>query len=196
MTITRGLTTLKLLDKRINKAITGGQFANYTVGGKEQFQDIDPNASFQSVDDLINYRSKLKAAIMESNAKTIVKIGNKKMTVVEAIETKDSIKYRKDLLRKIMSDMRNVRGTVENINEDVAERLDRMLQANFSKDGKVTEKDIEAVSKPFLKQNEAKEVENKKFYEKVENLEEEIDTFEAEVDLVLSESNATATIEI
>ena len=34
ITVTRALSQLKLLDKRINKAIENSDFANFTIGGK------------------------------------------------------------------------------------------------------------------------------------------------------------------
>lgn len=194
ISITRALGQLKLLDKRISKAITAGNFANYTVGGKSYLDKFTPEADLQSVQDLINYRAKLKASIMVSNSTTDITIGETTMTVVEAIESKESIKYRKDLLRKMKSDVSNVESTVLMSNEQVQERLDRMLEASFGRDSKPTGTEFETVGKPFLDKNEFVSVDNVKIQETITKLENEIDTFEAEVDLVLSESNATTNI--
>lgn len=196
ITVTRALATLKTLDKRISKAVNGAAFANYTVGGKPEIEAYTPAEDLQSIQDLIDYRSALKSGIMKSNATTKVKIGDEKMTVVQAIETKDSIKYKKLLLKKIQSDLRTVDSYVEDINQDVQRRLDQHVSVILGKDGKSTEAEIAGLTDPFLKKNEAKSVDSQKYRDIAEKMEEEVDTFIAEVDLVLSESNATTTIEI
>jgi len=197
ITITRALSQLKLLDKRITKAIKNSSFGNYTVGGKPNDSDFTPKEDFQKITDLIDYRAKIKSGIMKKNSTTKVKIGDKTMTVVDAIEMKDSIKYTKELLRKIGTDINTATENCDNINYDVQRRLDSLLEANFGKDTKSSSRDYSAVSDPFLERNEAKlspEVDNfRKIYEELEN---EIDVFESEVDLVLSESNSTTFIQI
>ena len=195
MTVTRALSTLKLLDKRINKSIANSIFANYTVGGVLDNDNYTPNEDLQAVNDLIQYRAKLKTAIMSSNSTTKVKVGKVKMTVVQAIETKDSILYKKNLLHKILGDLRRVTSDVELVNEDVKDRLDKIVQASFGS-SEVSKSSYESISKPFLEKNSAKTVDSEKFIRIALDLEEEIDTFESEVDLVLSESNATTTIEV
>ena len=48
--------------------------------------------------DLISRRNKIKSAIIMSNAKTVVEVAGKQMTVAEAIDKKSSIEYEKELL--------------------------------------------------------------------------------------------------
>ena len=194
ISITRALNTLKLLDKKISKSIESSQFANYTVGGKSYLDKYTPNEDLQSINDLISYRARLKSAIMASNAVTLVTVGDIKMTVVQAIETKDSIKYRKQLLRKIKQDLANVERIVTDTNEQVQVRLDRLVEASLGSDKSKSEYD--AIAKPFLEKNEAKSVDSVKYDKIAKDLEAEIDLFESEVDLVLSESNATTFIEV
>ncbi len=196
ISITRALVSLKLMDKKILKATSSANFANYTVGGKSKLDVFEPVKYLQKVQDLINYRAQLKTAIMVSNSKTNIKIGKNKMTVVEAIETKDSIKYKRQLLTRMKSDVSDVEESVEYGNVEVQQRLDKMLNASFGRESKPNESDLAVISKPFLTKNEYKSVDNAKVQETIDLMEDEIDTFEAEVDMCLSESNAITLIEV
>jgi hypothetical protein len=196
ITITRALAKLKLLDKQITKAVQNGTFSNYTVGGKSILEQFTPQEDLQTVQDLITFRAKLKTGIMKSNSLTQVKIGDKSMTVVEAIETKDSIKYRESLLRKMKSDVAEVEENVEYGNNQVQERLDKMLVSSFGRDSKPKAEDIKSISEPFIASNGFKSVDNVKIQETIEKMESDIDIFVSEVDMILSESNAVTKIEV
>lgn len=196
ITVTRALAKLKLLDKQINKKIDGSLFSSYKVGGKNIKDEFNPVQDLQAVTDLIDFRAKLKTGIMKSNSTTFVQIGKVKMTVVEAIETKDSIAYRQSLLRKIKNDISNAEEAVEYGNEQVKDRLDKMLVSSFGRDSKPKEEDIKAISKPFLDNNEYELIKSDKIEKVIATMEDEIDTFISEVDMVLSESNAVTTIEV
>jgi len=201
MSITRGLAELKLLDKRIQKGINETTFMTTAIGHKpvpgftstkEYEQNTEKN--YSSVVDLIKRRQTIKSLIVESNAKTMVTISGKKMTVAEAIERKTSIQYEKLLLEKMRRDYNHAVNEVESKNEEVQLRLDRLLEANFGKDSKVKDTEMEAISKPFKEQNEAKLVDPLKLKEKIDTLSKEIDEFESEVDFILSESNTITKI--
>jgi hypothetical protein len=83
LTITEALVKLKLLDKKINDKVNSLVPA-VVVHGKNQptgFPNDDSfvqwvDANYQSAEDLISYRDKIKQAIVQSNAVTKVKIGN------------------------------------------------------------------------------------------------------------------------
>lgn len=83
MTITRGLAELKLLENRITSAINDTKFAvcvtkktNYNINKNDFTSQV--LAKQQSINDLINRREKIKAAIMKTNVSTMVKIGSKR----------------------------------------------------------------------------------------------------------------------
>jgi hypothetical protein len=196
ISVTRALGQLKLLDKKITKAVQAGNFSNYKVGGKSYIDKYTPVSDLQSVEDLIKQRAKLKTAIMVSNSVTVIKIGDKAMKVIEAIETKDSIQYRKLLLRKMKNDVAVVEQAVDTGNQEVQVRLDKMLISSYGRDVKPTGTEIETISKPFLDKNGLTLDHNEKIIDCIRSTEDEIDVFEAEVDLVLSESNAITLIKI
>ena len=194
MTVTRALATLKRLDKKINKAINRGCFINHKVGQKLN-KDCNPKADYQSIQDLIQRRNKIKSAVMKSNAITEVKIAGKIFTVQEAIDAKNSIGYKEQLLKELRTQNQETRYLVDGINDEVQQRLDRLLESSVGKE-KTSSKELEAISKPFLERNQAVVVDDIQIEETIKNIETEIDDFLSEVDLSLNEINSQTTIEI
>ena len=194
ITITRGLTTLKTLDKKITKATRNGNFVTFAVNGKND-TDITAVSDLQKVNDLINYRDRLKSAIAASNAVTKVKVGQDKMSVVAAIEQKTSVVYKAKLLQAMQVELAETRSNIDYHNQDTERRLDKLIEASVGSD--TNKKDeIEAISKPFMKRNEATLVDPLKIEDVITKLDEEIEDFLQNVDIALSESNSTTFIEV
>lgn len=203
MSVTRGLAELKTLDARIRKAIHENTYVSMTTGKKplagyhtnEEFEK-EVESKFQSANDLIARRNKIKSAIVKSNAETVVVISDEKMTVAEAIERKSSIAYDQELLRKLKSDYSNVIRLFEREEESVKQRLDKQLETTYGRDAKLTPDQYDNVAKPFLEQNQPNMIDPLKIKEKIDYLEKRIDDFLTNVDFSLSESNAITKIEI
>jgi len=194
ITITRGLTSLKTLEKKISKAINDAEFTDVKVGTKKsELTTADAVAALQKVQDLIDYRDNLKSAIAMSNAVTEVKVGAVTMKVTEAIEKKTSIVFRVKLLEKMRRDQMYKKDEVEEINRDVESRLDKLLRTSVG-DGNAAE--AEAISKPFLERNSAQLFDPLNIQGKIDALDAEIDDFLENVDVCLSESNSTTFIEV
>lgn len=198
MSITRALNELKLLRKKINKKTATGCFVNYKIGdnGDPELRNCEPKATMDSIQDMIKRRRRIKAAIIESNAKTIVEIGGEKMTVAEAIDQKDSIELQKELLARMQRNYSEIQSKVEYHNARMTENLDDLLRASFSRDGKVRPEDAKVITQEYEANNKAQLVDEIDIQKTIEELSEYIDTFENEVDLVLNESNARTTITI
>ncbi len=194
ITITRSLTTLKTLDKKISKATRAGVFITYQVNGKSN-DDINAVADLQKVNDLIDYRDRLKSAIAASNAVTKVKVGRDEMTVVAAIEKKSSVVYKAKLLSTLQTELAETRSNVEYHNADAERRLDKLIEASVGSDTQKKD-EIEAISKPFMKRNEASLIDPLKIETVISDLDEEIEDFLVNVDVALSESNSTTFIEV
>lgn len=205
ISITEALLELKLYDGKINKALSSAKF----VGAKKRSGDKvgvftvknfeeNAKASYQSVSDLIKNRAKLKAAIVQSNAITSVEIAGKKYTVAEAIERKNSIVYDKQFLTILQSQWAKATDDVLKENKKVDAQIDKMLESFLGKDSdkKVSEQELASISDPYRAKNEFDLVDPLGLYEKIQSLEEEINAFEAEVDVKLSISNSTTYIEI
>lgn len=92
MTITKALSELKLLDKRISDEICKTQFCaankhfQRTLNGKS-ITDAkkDMLSVYNKITDLINRRNGIKKALTLANATTSVTINGQKMSIAEAI---------------------------------------------------------------------------------------------------------------
>ena len=206
MSVTKALAELKLLDKRINKeisnldAITTAKKGCKKIDGmqtEEEFIETAKN-QYKSILDLIERRKEIKAAIVESNAKTILNVAGIEMTRAEAIERKDSIQYEIDLLNRMKDNYNKTISTYNYKNEEVQEKLNNLLEISLGKEGnrKASKEDIENISAPFLEQNEWKIIDPLNIKGAIEALEKDIDNFLSEVDFVLSESNTITKIKI
>lgn len=204
ITITEALVKLKTLDNRIQRAVSilnpvtvvTGKNVPRGFNTTAEFEE-KTKADFKSAQDLIKYRQTVKGAIVAANAVTTVIIGKKTMTVAQAIERKNSIKYEKSLLNQISQNyVSMVRRSVE-LESDAEKRLDQQLMQILGKDVKSRDSsESEAQTKLFWDNNKPKIVDPLDAKKLIENLEKDITEFEGEVDFRLSEANATTKIEV
>lgn len=207
ITITRALAELKLLDSRIKKK-TGDLriidiFQNrkdlaLTSGNtQEVFKDM-AKKSLQSVQDLIERRKKIKSAILISNATVNVKVGSKKYTVIEAIERKNSIEYEKTLLGVMSSQVVMAKNEISKQAPGLDQSVKDLITKNMGGDQPTSEENEanEAMAKRFFEANVLRLLDPCEVEKKIEELDEQIDTFLTEVDFVLSESNSRTEIEV
>lgn len=206
MTIHRALVDLKLIDSKIEKGIleiepTGMMQQDKPVNGfykKEDFESA-AKAKLQSVLDLIERKTKIKSAIVISNGITMVEVSGKKMTVADAINYKNIIIFKKQLLSSLSKKHNQVKSKVQTENEKVnnvaLENAKIMIGRQGDDKVKPTDDDVKAIVEPFVKRNELHLVDPLKVEVFVDKNTSEIELFEAEVDAVLSESNSLTTIE-
>ncbi|MDM5296827.1 hypothetical protein QUF51_01380 [Bacillus pumilus] len=203
MTITRALSELKMLDKRINRTIDEAVLGGLMIGqniqhGFRNQEEIQQKAKAdeQSIQALIKRRNAIKAAIVVSNATTTIDVASVSMTVAEAIERKTSIDYDIRYLKKLKKVYTELIDRAEQINKDVKNRLDQHLETLFGKDGKLRAAANEEIVKSFLAENEATIIDPLHLRVKIEQLSKDIEGFQMEVDFSLSESNTLTKIEI
>lgn len=203
MTIHRALSELKLIDAKIEKQInevvpTGIYQKGKLVNGYLQETDFEKTAKskYDSVTDLITRKNQIKSAIVNANGKTMVSVAGKEMAIADAINFKAVIKFKKKLIQTLKERHRQAVGELNKANEQVNGNVQRILEATFGKENvKVGDKDVEAVSKPYLEANQFHLFDPLKVDDTVQVLEKEVSEFEAEVDAVLSEINAVTIIE-
>lgn len=201
LTVAGALVALKLSQAKIDKATNNTTFVTSIMGNRpptgyatlEEF-GANAKAQLQSARDLIEYRNKLKSAIVRSNAVTTVQVGSTAMTVAEAIERKTSIVYDKQLLLALLRQLEASVRQTDQVNAQVQQRLDSIITASVSKDSKTSADEVEAISKPFLERNGAKLHDPLNVKKQIEDLQKSIEEFEANVDLALSASNAVTIV--
>lgn len=202
MSLTRVLNEIKLLDKKIQQASVQ-PFLMFSVGGKpatgyESIKDMEnlTEANYNSVTDLISRRNKLKGLLTAANATTQVTIAGEKMTIAQAIDRKSSISLEVNLLNQMNAQLSNNVNIVENGNVQVQQNVDRLLEASFGRDKKITEAESEAITKPYESKHKIKLVDKINIRDKINKLSSKIEDFQNEVDFVLSEANAKTTIDV
>jgi phosphotransferase system IIB component len=202
MTIHRGLAELKTLDSRIRTAVSS---ATYCVANKKSNKKVNGldislvpgkiQSDYDTAVALIKRRNDIKAAIVRSNAQTVVTIGTETMTVAQAIERKNSINYDQTLLSYMKSNYNSILGRVNKENEDLPKKFETYLQAFGGKENMKAE-EVEEHRKLWMAGNEWDFIDPLKLEARIKDLETKISTFLMEVDAVLSESNAINFIEI
>ncbi|KUR62447.1 hypothetical protein [Bacillus sp. AM 13(2015)] len=202
MTITRALSELKMLDKRINRTVDDAILGGLMIGkhiqhGFQNQEEVEKKAKAddQSIQALIKRRNAIKSAIVVSNATTMIDVAGVRM-VAEAIERKTSIDYDIRYLRKMKQVYKELVDKAEQTNEDVKRRLDQHLETLFGKDGKTQAAANQEIVKSFLAENEAVIIDPLRLRVKIEQLSKEIEDFQMEVDFSLSESNTLTKIQI
>ena len=208
ITITRALTELKLLDNRITKGVETIQplaivQENKKIGGYQEVKTFEDNAKsgFQSVQDLIKRKNKIKSAIVTSNAKTNVLIGDKSMIVADALAMKENIKYVKTLSLNLKKHLQSTTAQLARNTADLEAKVQKSVETMLGSDKEKMKPDeisasIEGIRTSFFKGQEWKLVDPLKVEEKIKAIDEEIISFESNVDFALSESNAITKITI
>lgn len=200
ISITRALTELKTIDKRIQKAIDGSEFVSLQGQFHQPSQYAkSAEASYQSIMDMLERRKKIKSMIVISNAMTRVYICGKEMSVAEAIETKSSIKHYKNLLMRLKQQYGDINRRIEDINEHARRELENKSNRSgggnsSNSDREENKMDLVEFSKRFMDMHGVRLYDPLKIANKIEELEKYITNFEAEVDYVLSEKNSTTFI--
>lgn len=206
ISITRALKELSVLDKRIVGAVdnltivdvTQGKFKNKALKSNVSIDDFTNTvkSGYESLNGLILRRGNLKKALVLSNARTMVNIGNLEYTVAEAIEKKTSISLKKTVLTEFRRQKAQLDTELSNSRTNLNLSLDKFIEQNLGKDRKTNKDDFDNIAQPYIDANEMKAIDPIGVAGVIENLENEIETFEADVDIALSESNAKTLITV
>lgn len=201
--VTQALNELKLLDSRILNEIGRSKFV---VSAKKIEKKVTPyvtkeefntkaKASYASINDLIARKSKIKSAVIASNAVTMVEINGVQMTVAEALELKNSIEYKKELLLTLKSQF--AASTKDALNKNIAleNKIDNILETMVGKDAKTKREDFKEVVEPMRANGEYALVDPLRIENEIQKLEDEISGFKSNVDAVLQISNCVTCIE-
>jgi hypothetical protein len=213
LTITRALKEIETLTDRISKLNTNNSnFQGYLAVAPSDLKSTnrqaeidkflkDGAAQYQSVTTLIARRDKIKSLVILSNATNTVTIGSNTFTVAEAIEKKKTININKQLLDFLKKEQQAARFRLEKELVEYNRKLEAFITnakaVEKAEKGKDADQDFVArITAGYANTNYPKIYEPFKFSEEITKLEDYIRTFEDEVDIALSEANATNTITI
>ena len=204
MTIHEALSELKVLDKRIKKEISEAKFADYNQHCNTKINGVtiaDYTATIQAkytkIVDLIKRRTAIKKAITNSNATTIVTIGNVSMTVAEAIEYKRTgIEFKEMLLNKVSSDYNIATKNIHLVNDNISDKAINYVERAYANKEAVNKDVIENAKAKFIEDNSVDLIDPIGCEKIIESLSTETDTFMSKVDATLSISNALTKITI
>lgn len=204
ISIHRALAELKLIDSKLDKKIKaidpiGVLQPDKLVNNCINTVVFEKNAleSYQSIVDLIERKRLIKSAIVKANSETLVTVGDKSMSISDAITFKNTIDQRKYFVAILKDRLGVANKNLEHNNAQVEGNALRLAEAALQKDNvKIYEGDAVAITKPYLEKSLFGLVDPLNLSDKINALTDEIDTFEVEIDAVLSEINAITLIEI
>lgn len=204
MSVQQALRELALTTKKVEDVLADTVFvraipANQsTVAGKTISEyERDTTADWNRVTALVSLRDEIKRAVNQSNAVTTVVIGGKTLTVAQAIARKELIVTDKVVLNHLSSQI--VRAQKE------AEKMEASLQAQATeaatrlygdKDKGGNAAEFEKFVTQYLEQRKPVFAGLADAVKLRDALKADIDSFEAEVDWKLTESNVTTLITI
>lgn len=210
MTVHKALAELKIIDDRINNAITSG---TYVVANKHSNQKIhgmtidefraQMKADFQKVSDLIARRNAIKRAVVSSNAVTKVKVGDTEYTVAEAIEMKNhGMEFKDYFMRAISTQYVRAKNELDlNSGDPLEKRAEQyvlsVIQAQ-PKDSKmaVDSDAMKNLRAQYIKDNQYDIIDPIGVKDVIDGLDTEVSEFLTEVDAALSVSNAITVLDI
>lgn len=203
MTIHEALSTLKLLDKRIQSKL-GNAFISKRLVANNKINDIDVKdyetklkANFDSVKALIKNKAKIKAAIDKSNSITEVTIGKYTMTVQEAIVRKHLIEDEENFLAYLKSQYSEAVKAMNKANEGLQEKAERYLVSITQTDKtNRSAEDLAELKESYIKGNTTVLCDPNNLGDVITAMEEDINTFISNVDFELSKSNSLTVIKI
>lgn len=195
ITVTRALAQIKSIDDRLTKAI-GLEYVKVVNKSLPENQQISMQqglkTNYDSVQDLIQLRVKLKTAIKESNVKTLVTINGKQYTVSQAIEFKHAYsQLLHPILKQVEYQLSSAVHSKRTAEVKAEEAVNSMLEKNPNTPTELLNVIRHNNSNTIISWNSLDANETT-----VRQWSSETLRFLEEVDFVLSESNATTFIEI
>ena len=203
ISLTRALKEVEVLEKRIAKSIEAANLVAAMRGKKlptgytsvEQIQTT-VKGEYQAVVALIARRNLIKREVLKANSVTPVTIGNKVMTIAEAIDLRNNgIKLDLALLAKLKQEYAQVTRAIDAENNKMEASIERMVEAALGKD-KVDKNAYDTIATPYRTQHEAVLIDPLGMRTLILALQSEIEDFQLNIDFGLSEINARTEIEV
>lgn len=212
MTLHRALAQRKTTKARITKEISTGTFIETTVGTSGKVKgtsvaDVERNirGSYDRILALIANLYELSTAISRANNGIAndttnlhtVDFDGKPATLSSILAAQEALRYRKQLVEKLKSQLGDAQYQVTNSEMEVAERCDQFLAAMGGGDKKkLSAEEIDTYSKNFHANNDRKLVDPLGLEKLIEELGEKNEALDVECDSKISEINALTQINV
>ena len=215
MLVTQALDERELLVKKINDKIMKASFTDVKKHNEEKVMEArisegdyqkEAESSYQQIVDLIGRFMKIDAAIVASNASTMISTSFGEYTVAGAISLRsrmrgigsfgDQADFEQKLYTRMKDELDNRLLTIESKNKQLESTAENMRLSILGKDTKVKDdKPLEVVS-AYVKENTVELTDPLDVKKKVEEIQERREKLLTELDTQIKVSNATTFIEI
>jgi hypothetical protein len=215
MLITQALDERDLLVKKIRDKIAKASFTDVkkhneknVIDGRVEEETFrrDAESAYQQINDLIDRFQKIDAAIVASNAVTMIHTSFGDYTVAGAISLrsrmrgtgnyKDKADFEQLLYTKMKDELDNRLVSIENRNRQLESTAEGMRLSILGKESKTKDdKPLEVVT-AYVKENTAELVDPLDVAKKVNEIQERRAKLLSEIDTQIKVSNATTFIEI
>lgn len=215
MLVTQALDERDLLVKKIQDKIAKASFTDVKKHNEKKVIDRrvleetfrqEAESAYQQIMDLIDRFQKIDAAIVASNAATMIHTSFGDYTVAGAISLRsrmrgngsydDEADFEKSLFTKMKSELDKRLISIENKNKQLESTAESMRLSILGKDSKAKDdKPLEVVA-TYVQENTAELVDPLDVQKKVEEIQEKRAKLLSELDTQIKVSNATTFIEI
>lgn len=214
MTLTRALSEVATLEKRIPASITATTFVSTKKGvTKEQpvdrkYKDVQEvvetiKSQVSSTEDLIARRAKIKAAIAKANVSTIVSIAGVEMSIAEALDYRKTIEYKSQIVATARNQLHIAAQAIDKNQREMDTQIQATIQQVMGKDAGTDRNAVERVQEVMQKavdtikdQNTVSLIDPIDVKNMIETISKEVADALNEIDFALSEINAQTFIEV
>lgn len=139
ISIHQAFAKMKILKKRIPQKINTAIFINQKVASSKVLNGLpistveaNMKQDYQSLKDDMALLAELTTKIQESNAKTLIKVGNTEYTILEALAIKNNIMdFKEDLLKEMNSQFVSISNTVQRSNDTLDDKADTFISETY-----------------------------------------------------------------
>ncbi len=214
MLVTQALDERDLLVKKIHDKIEKANFVDTIKPNEEKVLDAritrdefskGAESAYQQIQDLIDRFQRIDAAIVASNAKTVIKTSYGDFTVAGAISLRSRLRgagsydgdadFESALQKKMESDYERRVTLAETKNKQLQSTAENMRLSILGKDTKVKDEKPLEVVEAYVRENTTELVDPLDVQKKVSKIKEKRDTLLTELDTQIKVSNATTFVE-
>ena len=205
MTVHEALCKVKVADDKILKLLGDANFimvkkaCETKINGKPVEEvEKDIQGSTDKIRAIVDEVNAIKAALSESNAKTMITVGGKQMSIASAIYyLNHGIKVKEDILNEMKNQYALAINKLDSENgENLDKKAEKYITSNYGAKEKVDPEVLREEEKAYKSRHSYELIDPLNLKKLIDTMEQEIDEFKASVDSAIQVSNATTMITI